>query len=1687
MRDFKSDYSTTQTDVLDGAIRTASQFFKDNLIARYDAVAALFGANDSLTALLDDWRASGADFSNVEIVSAIEMGSADAAYAEEIDTIFVSDALLDGSSSSARLVDVLLEELGHRIDARVNAVDSRGDEGEAFVALMRGEIDITEYTAQDDFALLQLDEFGAVAVEQTVTISDSGGFEGSSETITLETLNGGEITYSYTHYTIPDRFIIRYEGKNLFDTGFTGGSRSGTIELPAGSSDTLNVIVATDDAGTAWNYSVTVEPSDCEDVMPWVITSLGDDFEHNDTNDLCENTGGITIGRSDGAGVLIRAEGGKATYNQDTLTVTGATVFAGIGNEARSLYNGDFTMNLNTGKATVKETSTGTYKMASLDVEFKSMSLLSDVVGFDIEYKMPDELTALPITTTDFLDSALRFSSNGAYPIAGFKINPPGNQQFDLLGLVDVSASSTSLEYRAQDDAIRFQSKVKFENTAWLKDYAKSLEVDLAGTAAKPNYIEVNSDGDFTAVGSAKAALGIGPIAGFSLSEMEVTFDTTSREIGGSVTIGTPFGNSFGKKLNPDEGGASAKISVEFVTDPFELDKVGIDVSGLNRPIPAYPLLFWNSIGGSVDNFAPSQTKPLTLAGSVGITLGPELGGVSLAKSTGTITANKEMIEGKLVTDFLPVKGSILGKDFGPVSLMNNDSTATLDWSKGFMQFVGTTKVLDGFFTSSATLKADSSFNFSAIGNTAVAIPDFVPWTGGTKLGSANSAIIFVNDGANNNDFVAGWGSKTISTPWKAYDITLGLRVNFDGTANVIGGDNIPKTSSWFITGGREYVMLNALWENADPDARVFVVKPDGTVIQEADFAANRIMVVEDFSSPTERVVIIDAPEEGTWDLEVVDPTGLGEVTYAASGETESPTFVFGPTAVIQTDGDVEYSFTLDTPASAVSISFFYDDDLTELDGVFAGNLAAGAGTGTFVWDPTGVVPDDYFVYAVVDDGVNPITIAETAFSVNVGSEADISISIEADVEEAKAGDTIRYTVTATNNSATDIAKAITALINLADLAPLETSSIAASTTDLADHAFDLGDIAAGATTSFTIDVEVDAAAVAADQLAADAYVLSGTYDSESGNDSAVSGVLVVEEQTVDEVSLQVTSSIASLTDLTAGEDFSYSVVIKNVGTTAATNITLEEVISNTDGITFDKPATFNGTSYDLDLGDLAADEQVTVVVSGTAIAAGTIRTTSTVRSDGFDIVLSDNQTVDAAPVAGALPEEADLSVTASVEAGSADANRLLKIDINNAGPGVASDVEVKVTLPTGMTVASQQAIQGTYDTTTGIWTLGNLRDNLTRTLNLTVEGTGSGDVTAELVRVNETDPDSTPGDGEGDDFVTLPLALGPPVNINGTPDHDSLQGGNGDEEIDGMGGNDTIAGGGGNDTITGGEGRDVFIDTPANHFGNTMVDLSEQDALIFRQVSLTRSDFTLERSPARLSVDIDGDDNADGTVTFTNDLRGGDFMAAKAGAATRVTFETFLPDLGEGKSVSSDAINGVSNQLFLTGDGVTDFKLTTDARSTAAIHNALGVYEVDTTGDIVDVRILVEDMISDDGTPLDITDVEAGNKLGFFIAQGKTAQIGDLLDETDTFRFVSDMGAAANIADGSDISLEVNGSVIDVTTYHSLRADLNSDGVQHALSGVSVGGEALNIGFEDLMGGGDMDYQDVLFQISIL
>ncbi|WP_170563163.1 CAP domain-containing protein [Ruegeria atlantica] len=254
--------------------------------------------------------------------------------------------------------------------------------------------------------------------------------------------------------------------------------------------------------------------------------------------------------------------------------------------------------------------------------------------------------------------------------------------------------------------------------------------------------------------------------------------------------------------------------------------------------------------------------------------------------------------------------------------------------------------------------------------------------------------------------------------------------------------------------------------------------------------------------------------------------------------------------------------------------------------------------------------------------------------------------------------------------------------------------------------------------------------------------------------------------------------------------------------------------------------------------------------------------------------------------------------------------------------------------------------------------------------------------------------------------------------------------------------------------------------------------------SLVIEGVELSRSNIRLTDN-SNVEFDVDGDGTADLTISLDGGQSGGDFFAITKDGNTVVSYAKFLPDLAPGVRVDSSVINGIVNNSFLEGDGATDFRIQMVDLGTADFNNVLGVYDILSNGEIANVRLLFKNTNEANGT-VELSNLADGNRLGFFIVQNG-ADWANSLSDSDDLNFVASNGGLADVDDEFDFVLTVNGDSAGVTTFHAEKAALNGDDQQHALSGVVSGGESMAIGFEDLTGGGDSDFEDVVFNVTRL
>ncbi len=148
---------------------------------------------------------------------------------------------------------------------------------------------------------------------------------------------------------------------------------------------------------------------------------------------------------------------------------------------------------------------------------------------------------------------------------------------------------------------------------------------------------------------------------------------------------------------------------------------------------------------------------------------------------------------------------------------------------------------------------------------------------------------------------------------------------------------------------------------------------------------------------------------EWTGDVAAVADVHAAATTITMNGSyTVAASFVNNQTPTIQIlepDGvgdDAHEAFTIrwsdSDPDNDADVSLYYDTDHTGRDGVLiAGAMRENDGADQYTWDVSALPDGDYWVYAVIDDGINPPTFDYGAGPITVLHSPRLTVSIPSD------------------------------------------------------------------------------------------------------------------------------------------------------------------------------------------------------------------------------------------------------------------------------------------------------------------------------------------------------------------------------------------------------------------------------------------------------------------------------------------------------------------------------------------------------------------------------------------------------------------------------------------------------------------------------------------------------------------
>ena len=220
-------------------------------------------------------------------------------------------------------------------------------------------------------------------------------------------------------------------------------------------------------------------------------------------------------------------------------------------------------------------------------------------------------------------------------------------------------------------------------------------------------------------------------------------------------------------------------------------------------------------------------------------------------------------------------------------------------------------------------------------------------------------------------------------------------------------------------------------------------------------------------------------------------------------------------------------------------------------------------------------------------------------------------------------------------------------------------------------------------------------------------------------------------------------------TTASVGDTVTYTIKVTNNGSVNATGLMITDdwpvgityVSSSTDIGTYDNGTTI-WTVGNLNTG-VSAKLTITAAV---ASRAGVTILDNMVRVSKVD--QNDNEMPKQVANASFTVQSADLTVTNTVDnaAPNQQGNINYTINLTNNGPANATGVTVYDSLPQGVTYVSSSTNQGSYDSKSGNWTVGNVADGASAKLTITTSvdtGTGALEIDNLAVMAYADQPDS--------------------------------------------------------------------------------------------------------------------------------------------------------------------------------------------------------------------------------------------------------------------------------------------------------------------------------------------------------
>jgi len=368
--------------------------------------------------------------------------------------------------------------------------------------------------------------------------------------------------------------------------------------------------------------------------------------------------------------------------------------------------------------------------------------------------------------------------------------------------------------------------------------------------------------------------------------------------------------------------------------------------------------------------------------------------------------------------------------------------------------------------------------------------------------------------------------------------------------------------------------------------------------------------------------------------------------------------------------------------------------------------------------------------------------------------QADLELSKAVDNDQANVGQDVVFTIVVSNqgpNAATNV----TVTDNLPDGITFKSGQAPqGSSYNAGTGVWAVGTIPVGAQRTLTIIGAVNSPA----QQSNMAQVASvDQYDPDSTPGNGIE--LEDDQQTVTIFPPVIDVSLTKDIDVSRpifGQPIRYTVQVTNAGPSDATNLVVKDELPT--GLTFSNSAADSG-SYNLGsgewfVGSLASGATTTLTIDAVVNTIESTTNVAEVKSvdqyDSDSTPGNSNPNEDDYDSASFELATADLSVTKEVDNPKPNVGEPVHftITVTNDGQDDATGVTLLDALPDGLAFERSVAGVGSYDSTSGIWDVGELAVQQTVTLTITALSTNDTPLTnvVQVATLDQLDPDATPG-----------------------------------------------------------------------------------------------------------------------------------------------------------------------------------------------------------------------------------------------------------------------------------------------------------------------------------------------------